>query len=97
MGTHYCESCAQSRAERAPGAAAAKNKGKFSIPIKHDYNNNIIIIMINNKINSRFSTRRSRAADYFRMQAGTHARPSVRTLTVWSEFGQAREERDGVY
>jgi hypothetical protein len=88
MGTHYCESCAQSRAERAPGAAATKNKGKFSILIKHE-NNNIIII---NKSNSRFSTRRS-AADYFRMQART----PVRTLTVWSEFGQAREERDGVY
>jgi hypothetical protein len=27
----------------------------------------------------------------------THARTPVRTLTVWSEFGQAREERDGVY
>jgi hypothetical protein len=71
------------RAERALGAA--KNKGKFSILIKHDNNNN-------NKSNSRFSTRRS-AADYFR----THARTPVRTLTVWSEFGQAREERDGVY
>jgi hypothetical protein len=87
MGTHYCESCAQSRAERAPGAAAAKNKGKFSILIKHDNNNNN-----NNKSNSRFSTRRS-DADYFRM----HARTPVRTLTVWSEFGQAREEGDGVY
>jgi hypothetical protein len=52
MGTHYCESCAQSRAERAPGAAAAKNKGKFSILIKHDNNNNN---------NSRFSTKLSAA------------------------------------